>query len=253
MKPAQDRSQAILELVAAKGRVSIADLTRQLKVSEMTIRRDLAALDAEGAIRRVHGGALPVASGSYEPPFAARAKLNVDAKRNIAREVATRIGDGETVILDGGTTAAAIAEQLLGREITACTLSLRVADILSGSTSVRLMVPGGIVRPGERSLVGPAALRIFEDHQFDVYVMTVSAVHIRAGLTEWNLDDAAVKRAALAAANRCIVACDASKFGKTAFGRICGVERADYIVTDAAIPAGQRAAFTAADVELLIA
>ena len=72
-------------------------------------------------------------------------------------------------------------------------------------------------------------------------------------MTEWNLDDAAVKRAALAAANRCIVACDATKFGKTAFGRICQVEQADVIITDAAIPAGQRTAFTAADVELRIA
>lgn len=253
MKPADDRYQAILELVGAKGRVSNTELARQLKVSEMTIRRDLAALDSQGALRRVHGGALPVASGSYEPPFAARAKLNADAKRSIASLVPTLIGDGETVILDGGTTAAAIAEELLSRDITVCTPSLRVADVLSGSASVRLMVPGGIVRPGERSLVGPAALRIFEDHQFDVYVMTVSAVHIRAGLTEWNLDDAAVKRAALAAANRSIVACDASKFGKTAFGRICGVEQADFVVTDAAIPADQRKLFTAADVDLRVA
>jgi DeoR/GlpR family transcriptional regulator of sugar metabolism len=233
--------------------VSIAELTRQLKVSEMTIRRDLAALDAEGAVRRVRGGALPVASGSYEPPFAARAKLNSAAKRDIAALTSSLISDGETVILDAGTTGAAIAEELMGRDITVCTLSLRVADVLSGSASVRLMIPGGIVRPGERSLIGPAALRIFEDHRFDVYVMTVSGVHIGAGLTEWNLDDAAVKRAALAAANRCIVACDASKFGKTAFGRICPVEQADVIVTDAAIPAQQRSAFTAADVELRIA
>jgi DeoR/GlpR family transcriptional regulator of sugar metabolism len=253
VKPTEDRYQAILQLVAARGRVSIAELTRQLKVSEMTIRRDLAALDAEGAIRRVHGGALPVASGSYEPPFAARAKLHPAAKRDIAVAVSALIGDGETVILDAGTTGAAIAGELMGRDITVCTPSLRVADVLSGSSSVRLMVPGGIVRPGERSLVGPAALRIFEDHRFDVYVMTVSGVHIGAGLTEWNLDDAAVKRAALGAANRSIVACDASKFGKTAFGRICPVEQADVIVTDAAIAADQAAAFTAADVELRIA
>jgi len=253
MKPADDRHRAIIELVAAKGRVSIAELTRQLKVSEMTVRRDLAVLDAEGAIRRVHGGALALASGSYEPPFAARAKLNADAKRDIARLTSSLISDGETVILDGGTTGAAIAEELLARDLTVCTLSLRVADVLSGSTSVRLMIPGGIVRPGERSIIGPAALRIFEDHRFDVYVMTVSGVHIGAGLTEWNLDDAAVKRAALADANRCLVACDASKFGKTAFGRICGVEQADVIVTDAAIPAAQRTAFTSADVELRVA
>jgi len=253
MTSTEGRYQAILQLVAARGRVSISELTRQLKVSEMTIRRDLAALDAEGAVRRVRGGALPVASGSYEPPFAARAKLNPAAKRDIAIMTSTLISDGETVILDGGTTGAAVAQELMGRDITVCTLSLRVADVLSGSSTVRLMIPGGIVRPGERSLIGPAALRIFEDHQFDVYVMTVSGIHITAGMTEWNLDDAAVKRAALAAANRCIAACDATKFGKTAFGRICQVEQADVIVTDAAIPAGQRTAFTAADVELRIA
>jgi DeoR/GlpR family transcriptional regulator of sugar metabolism len=253
MKLTEDRYQAILHLVAAKGRVSIAELTRQLKVSEMTIRRDLAALDAEGAVRRVRGGVLPVASGSYEPPFAARAKLNPAAKRAIAELTSTLISDGETVILDAGTTGAAIAEVLMGRDITVCTPSLRIADILSGSASVRLMVPGGIVRPGERSLIGPPALRLFEDHRFDAYVMTVSGIHIGAGMTEWNLDDAAVKRAALGAASRCIVACDASKFGKTAFGRICQVERADVIVTDAAIPADQRTAFTAADVELRVA
>jgi DeoR/GlpR family transcriptional regulator of sugar metabolism len=253
MTTTEDRYQAILQLVAARGRVSITELTRQLRVSEMTIRRDLAALDAEGAVRRVRGGALPVASGSYEPPFAARAKLNSAAKRDIALLASKLISDGDTVILDGGTTGAAIAQELMGRDITVCTPSLRVADVLSGSSTVRLMIPGGIVRPGERTLIGPPALRIFEDHQFDVYVMTVSGLHITAGMTEWNLDDAAVKRAALTAANRCIVACDATKFGKTAFGRICQVDQTDVIITDAALPAGQRTAFTAADVELRIA
>jgi DeoR/GlpR family transcriptional regulator of sugar metabolism len=253
MKPTEDRYQAILRLVAARDRVSIADLSQRLRVSEMTIRRDLAALDAEGALRRVRGGAVPVASGSYEPPFAARAKLNPAAKRDIAVAAAKLVSDGETVILDGGTTGAAIAGELLGRDITVCTPSLRVADVLSGSSTVRVMIPGGIVRPGERTLIGPAALRIFEDHRFDVYLMTVSGIHITAGLTEWNLDDAAVKRAALAAASRCIVSCDATKFGKTAFGRICPVEQADIIVTDAALPAEQRTVFTAADVELRVA
>ena len=253
MSPTEDRYQAILRVVAARDRVSIAELSRQLKVSEMTIRRDLAALDAEGALRRVRGGAVPAASGSYEPPFAARAKLNPAAKRDIAVATARLVSDGETVILDGGTTGAAIARELLGRDITVCTPSLRVADVLSGSATVRVMLPGGMVRPEERTLVGPAALRIFEDHRFDVYLMTVSGIHISNGMTEWNLDDAAVKRAALAAASRCIVTCDATKFGKTAFGRICPVGQADVIVTDAAIAGAERTAFTAADVELRIA
>ena len=253
MKLPQERQQAIIELVTERGRLSIADLTQHLGVSEMTIRRDLALLDSEGTIRRIHGGALPVVSGSYEPPFGVRTKLKAAAKQEIAALVGSRIGDGETVILDGGTTAAAIAEVLLNRNISICTLSLRVADVLTASTAVRLMIAGGIVRPDERSLIGPAALRIFEDHRFDVYIMTASGIHISAGITEWNLDDTAVKRAALRAANRCIVACDASKFGKTAFGRICGVEEVDTIVTDSAIDPRQQSAFGAVDVNFCVA
>ena len=165
MTTTEDRYQAILQLVAARrpGQHHRADQAAQGLGDD-----DPAgpfALDAEGAVRRVRGGALPVASGSYEPPFAARAKLNSAAKRDIALLASKLISDGETVILDGGTTGAAIAEELMGRDITVCTPSLRVADVLSGSSTVRLMIPGGIVRPGERTLIGPPALRIFEDHQ----------------------------------------------------------------------------------------
>ncbi len=253
MKPSEERWQTIIELVTERGRVSIADLTQTLGVSEMTVRRDLAALDSEGTIRRIHGGALPAVSGSYEPPFDLRSKLRAAAKREIAALVGTMIGDGETVILDGGTTAAAIAEVLLNRDISICTLSLRVADVLTASPAVRLMIAGCIVRPGERSLIGPAALHIFEDYRFDVYIMTVSAIQSSAGITEWNLDDTAVKRAALRAANRCIVACDASKFGKTAFGRICAIDEVDTIVTDSAIDARQKSAFESVDVNFRVA
>ena len=126
----------------------------------MTIRRDLAALDAEGAVRRVRGGAVPVASGSYEPPFTARAKLNAAAKRDIAAAASKLISDGETVIVDGGTTGAAIAEELMGRDITVCTPSLRVADVPAAPYGARHDSRGD--RPPRRAtLIGPAALRIF--------------------------------------------------------------------------------------------
>lgn len=102
------------------------------------------------------------------------------------------------------------------------------------------MVPGGFIRHGELSLTGPAAERTLQDHRFDLYVMTVSAVDARAGFTEWNVDDAAVKRSALAASARCIVACDSSKFGKTAFARIAGRDTADIIIIDTDIDARHR-------------
>jgi DeoR/GlpR family transcriptional regulator of sugar metabolism len=212
--------------------VAIADLSARLGVSEMTVRRDLVQLEGDGLLRRTHGGAERAASSSYEPPFALRSRMNNDAKRAIAMNVAERIVDGQTIIVDGGTTGVAVAEAIVGRSLTVCALNMRVAELLSASPNTRVMIPGGLVRHGELSMVGPAAERTLGDHRFDTYVMTVSAVDASAGLTEWNLEDAAVKRAALAASRRCVVACDSTKFGQVAFARIAGLDAAELIVTD---------------------
>ena len=168
--PAEERQQTILHLLDTRGQVTIADLSGRFAVSEMTIRRDLAQLEAEGLLRRTHGGATRTASGSFEPPFALRARLHPDAKRAIAAEVADRLADGQTVVLDGGSTGAAIAEAIAGRNLTVCALNMRVADILASSPNTRVMVPGGLIRPGELSLTGPAAERTLADHRFDTYV-----------------------------------------------------------------------------------
>jgi DeoR/GlpR family transcriptional regulator of sugar metabolism len=239
---AEERQQTILELLNARGRLSIAELSTRMSVSDMTIRRDLAQLESDGLLRRTHGGAVRTQSGSFEPPFALRSRLNSEAKRAIAAAVAHELVDGQTLVLDGGSTGVAVAEALVGRRLTVCALNMRVADVLAASAETTVMVPGGRIRHGEWSLVGPAAERTLADHRFDNFVMTVSAIDASAGLTEWNVDDAAVKRAALASSSRCIVACDSSKFGQTAFARIGGLDTADLIVTDADLDADQRQA-----------
>lgn len=243
---AQERQQQILQLLEARGNVSISDLSTRLSVSDMTVRRDLAQLEEDGLLRRTHGGAARTASGSFEPPFALRARTNLEAKKSIAAEVARQLVDGQTLVLDGGSTGTAIAEALVGRSLTVCALNMRVAEILSSSPATRVMVPGGMIRPGELSLTGPAAERTLADHRFDTYVMTVSAIDASAGLTEWNIEDAAVKRAALASSGRCLVACDSSKFGNVAFARIAGLEVADLFITDALLPAQHREVLAAA-------
>lgn len=252
--PGADRHQVILELIGARGRVSIGDISYRLQVSEMTVRRDLSALEAEGLLRRVHGGAVAVVSGSYEPPFALRARTNSEEKRAIGRAVVGCLRPGETVVLDGGSTGVAIAEALVAAaELTVCTPSLRVAGVLGSAPGIRLMVTGGIARAGELSLVGDAALRTLADHRFDTFVMTVSGVHAEAGLTEWNLDDAAVKKQAVASAQRCIVACDASKLGKIAFARVCALDQADFIVTDRRADSDEQRVLAAGGAEVHIA
>lgn len=252
MRP-QERTRVILERVEREGDVSIADLAESLGVSEMTVRRDLERLESAGALRRSHGRAIKGASGSYEPPFAVRADRAAHEKRLIARVVAGLIGDHETVILDGGSTGVAVAHELVGRELTVCTPSLRVADVLRVAVGVRLMVTGGIMRRGEESLVGPSAVATLEAHRFDVYVMTVSGLDLVHGCTEWNVDDAIVKRAALNVSGRCIVAADASKFGATAFARVCGLEAVTTVVSDAALSEAHRQKVSMSGVNLQIA
>jgi DeoR/GlpR family transcriptional regulator of sugar metabolism len=178
--------------------------------------------------------------------------LHVDAKCRIAAAVVELVENGQALILDAGTTGVAIAEKLVEREVTVCTPSFRVAKELLASASVRLMVTGGILRPGEQSFVGPAAVTIFEGYRFDVYLLTVSGIHPEHGLTEWNPEDAAVKRAALRAARRTIVACDSSKIGHTAFARICELGDVELLVTDVGIDREQLGALEALGLKVLV-
>jgi DeoR/GlpR family transcriptional regulator of sugar metabolism len=250
---AEVRQQDILEQLSRRGELSIAELSSRFDVSEMTVRRDLNQLAAAGLLVRTHGGAAPAASGSFEPPFALRARTNSDAKRRIAILVARQVVDGQTIILDGGTTGLAIAEQLVGRSITVCALNLRIAEILSADAGTRVMVPGGLVRTGESSITGSEAEATLSRFRFDTFIMTASGAAVGSGFTEWNTEDAATKRAALAVSRRTIVACDASKFGREAFARICGLDDVDALITDDAISADHKRELTLAGTELLIA
>lgn len=248
------RRELVLELLERKGRVTVAEVSAVAEVSEMTVRRDLEALERDGALKRVHGGAISAVSTSYEPPFAVRMQRATTAKERIGRAAAALIREGETVILDVGTTTLEVAKALQGRRnIRILTPSLRAADILADEGGIHLIVTGGVVRPGERSLIGDHAERAFADLRFDTFVMGVGGIERRAGLTEFNLDDAGVKRAALASSQRCLVVADSSKLGRVAFAGICPLDRMDVLVTDAQAAPDDLAPLEAADVEVVIA
>ena len=250
---AESRHQQILRMLAERGTLSITDLAELFEVSDMTIRRDLNQLSAAGLLVRTRGGAAAPASGSFEPPFALRELTRTDAKREIAAAAAGLVVDGQTVLLDGGTTGLAIAEALAGRNLTVCALNIRVAQVLSAESSMRVMVPGGFIRPGEFSLVGPDAEATLSRFRFDVYLMTASGLTVDAGVTEWNTEDAAVKRAALAASRHTVLVADAAKFGAEAFVRVCPLSAVDQLVTDAALSREHRQELAAAGAELVVA
>jgi DeoR/GlpR family transcriptional regulator of sugar metabolism len=140
--------------------------------------------------------------------------------------------NGETVVLDGGTTAFQVARALHGRRMTVMPLALRPAFELQEDPEIRLLVPGGEVRPGELSFVGNLTSTAFADLRFDTYVMSLCGIDVGAGVTAHHLDEAVVKRAAASGARRVIAVADASKLGLVAFGHICDVGVVDVLVTD---------------------
>jgi DeoR/GlpR family transcriptional regulator of sugar metabolism len=251
---ARDRRQLAFETVSERGEVSVADLSRITGVSEMTVRRDLEALEREGLLRRVHGGATGAVSRSYEPPFALRRGHHGEAKARIGALAASLLSQGDTAVIDVGTTTLELARALKDNGgLTLLTPSLRVVDELAGNAEVRVIVTGGTVRPGELSLTGDLAERAFEALHCDTVFLGVGGVDSRAGLTEFNLDDARVKRAALATARRCVVLADASKLGKVAFAGVCPLERVDALVTDSGADDAALTPIRDAGVEVLTA
>jgi DeoR/GlpR family transcriptional regulator of sugar metabolism len=228
----RERHHQILQALNQKGEVSVAELSRITEVSEMTVRRDLDELEGEGLLKRVHGAAVREVSRSYEPAYALRAGRAVEAKEAIGRCAAELVSEGDALVVDVGPTALALARALPDMALTVVTPDVRVAGVLSGKRSIRLILTGGVMRPGEQSLVGPLAEHAFEDLRCDIAFVTGGGFEVDAGLTEYNLDDANLKRAMLASCPRCVILADASKIGVVAFARVCPTSRVDTLVTD---------------------
>lgn len=231
---ASARRGSIRGLLAERGELGIAELAAEFEVSEMTIRRDLEELEARGVARRVRGGVIATVSRSYEPPLAARATQASTAKARIAEVASGYIEYGETAILDVGTTTLALARCLRGRGgLTIVTPSVQAATELAGDPNSRVILTGGIVRPGELSLIGHLAEGTFAQLNCDVLFLGVGGIEAEKGLTEYNLDDTRVKRAAMAAASRKIVLADQSKLGRVCLATIGSLSDVDVLITDA--------------------
>lgn len=228
------RRRQIQAQLAEKGEVAIADLTAEFGTSAMTIRRDLEFLELDGSARRVRGGAISPIGRSHEPAYQVRAGSESTAKRAIGRAAADLLRDGETAILDTGTTTLELARNL-PRDIrmTVVTASLPIAAEAAARPDVRVIVTGGVLRQGELSLVGAAAEQTFEPLNCDTVFLGIGGLDAQHGLTEYNLDDARVKVAALKSARRCIVLADSSKLGRVSFAQIAPASAIDVLVTDA--------------------
>ncbi|CAL9404050.1 Glucitol operon repressor [Actinosynnema sp. ALI-1.44] len=229
------RHELILQRLRGGERVAVGALAELVGASEMTVRRDLDVLERDGLLRRVRGAAVSMLTGE-ETPYAARSRQRLEAKRRIGEAVADLLDDGETVVLDGGSTTLEVARRLTDRRLTVLPLSLHAADALRGAENVRMVLPGGDIRPGELAFVGPLTEYAFKVMRFDTMVLGSCGLSARDGVSAHDLAEGAVKKAAVDASARIVAAVDSSKFGRTAFGRVCGADEIDVLVTDRDAP-----------------
>ncbi|MFC5953425.1 DeoR/GlpR family DNA-binding transcription regulator [Streptomyces sp. NPDC005774] len=233
---APERQQEILRLARDGGRVDVVSLAEQFQVTAETIRRDLKALDRAGVVRRVHGGAIPVGRLDFEPDLAERETTAAGEKDRIARAALAEIPNEGTMIVDAGSTVALFAAALpVEFSLTVVTHSLPIAARLADHPGIQLHLVGGRVRHRTRAAVDAWALRAYGEIRADVLFVAANGFSTGHGLTTPDLAEAAVKRAAMAAARRVVLLADSSKHGQEHFARFGGLNDVDLLITDSGL------------------
>jgi DeoR/GlpR family transcriptional regulator of sugar metabolism len=231
---AEERRSRILRELEDAGALGTEDLARRLRVSSETIRRDLVRLGEQGHLHRVHGGAMiGTAVRGEEPSYAERAEVAAEAKRRVAQVAAGLLSTGQTVALDLGTTALAVARAFPPSfHGTVVTCSLLVAAELVGRPGLEVLVAGGRVRAGDLAVSNAQTIAFFRDVHPDVAFLGSGGVSAEAGVTDFHIDEIATKRVLIANARETYLLADGSKLGKVAAYRVCGLDEVTGVITD---------------------
>ncbi|WP_019855501.1 DeoR/GlpR family DNA-binding transcription regulator [Actinopolyspora mortivallis] len=253
---ARQRQEMILDEVRRTGAVQVSDLVQRLGVSDMTIRRDLDALAARGAVEKVYGGATSVLDRSTdEPGFETKSMYLPEEKKAIALRASEMVRPGTALGLSAGTTTWTLARHLDDvADLTVVTNSVRIADVLQqrGRTDRTVILTGGVRTPSD-ALVGPVAVRTLQSLHLDLVFLGVHGMSTRAGFTTPNLDESETNRALARAANRLVVLADHSKWSTVGISTIVGLDEVDVLVTDDGLPEQARTALEERVRELRIA
>jgi DeoR family transcriptional regulator of aga operon len=253
----------LLELLAARGQVSVEQAARALKVSAATVRRDLDDLATQQMLTRVRGGAVAQAV-TYDLPLRYKSERHPTEKQRIAAMAAGMVRPGQVVGLNGGTTTTEVARALavrpdlqsggpLAPAVTVVTNALNIATELAVRQNIKLVATGGVARPQSYELTGPLASGVLEQVALDVAILGVDGIDARAGATAHHEGEASINRLMTQRAAKVIIAADSSKAGRRAFARICSAAEVDVLVTDDGIGDAQAAELTDAGVDVVLA
>jgi DeoR family transcriptional regulator, fructose operon transcriptional repressor len=250
--PAQ-RQNELVKVLEIKGQMSVSEISDYFDISEDTVRRDLDALAQKGALTRTHGGAVTMTALVHlDSPFLQRLNSRTAEKQRIAKAAAALISDGETLLINGGSTTRLFAAELNQQYLTVVTNNLSVPGVLSTELIRDVYVMGGQFRPEAQGTIGPilaAGIQI----SVDSAIIGVGGITAREGLTTTVLEEASMIAAMMAAARRTIVLADSSKLGKHSFAQIAGLAAMQILVTDAEPVEELGAALKEAGVQIVVA
>lgn len=232
-----ERHGKILELLHSKGSVSVAALSELLKVSEVTIRKDLSTLEEQNKLYRTHGSAILISPYITDRHVHEKEKHNVGEKRAIGLKAASLVTPDDSILIASGTTMLFFAREIIpAGKLTVITSAVQVTSILSQSKDIEVVQLGGVVRNSSVSVVGYFAEEMLRNFMCSKLYMGVDGLDLDFGLTTSNMMEAKLNRSMMATAQKTIVLTDSSKFGRRGFSKICGIEEIDQIITDSGIP-----------------
>jgi DeoR/GlpR family transcriptional regulator of sugar metabolism len=230
----------------------LATLKQRLKASESTLRRDLMALEREGVLKRVHGGALAAAGRDAAYDFAWQSERMAEAKARIARAAAALVEDGQAVILDGGSTVAAVARELASRSLHVLTNSLPIAELLQHARGVELTLTGGTFDPRLGALLGPLTEHSLAAVAADVLVMGTGGV-TEGGFTNNNALVVGSERKMIEVSRSVVIVADHTKFGRAGLFPLAPLAAAHVVVSDSGLEPRHQDMIRAQGIRLILA
>ncbi len=251
---ADERRSLILQKLRSSGYIEAAPLASILHTSLATIRRDLDYLNNEGRLTRTRGGAiLSTRSTSLELPYDVKRQRHIEQKRRIAAAAAELVCEGETCILDSGSTTLELAHLLVRkRNITIVTNDLQAAVKLASNPGLTLICTGGIARANVYTLLGSQVEQVLGQLRVNKTFLGADAVHPDGTIANVNLEEIAIKRAMVRAGQKVILLADSSKFEITGFAQVCNLDTISVLITDSGLRAETRALLEARPIELRI-
>jgi len=228
---AAERQLRLRQLFEEQEFADLGTLSRLLGASESSVRRDLSALESQGVVRRVHGGALATQTGGHLLDFNWQRERMAEEKRRIAQAAAGLIEDGQTVLLDGGSTVAAVARELVGRSLHVMTNSLPIAELFKDARQAEVTLTGGFLYPRLGVLLGPLCEQMLSGVAADVLVMGTGGI-TEAGFSNNNTLIVGSERKMIEVSRKVVIVADHTKFGHAAMVPLAPLAAAQVVVSD---------------------